>query len=469
MRVLHPAVLAAALTVMIACQDSSPAGDDDSSPGGAEALTLTGNPACTLTAWARWTTGEPATSRVEFGAGGAPAFFVEDDALVTDHEMLVFGMRPQTTYTMRALSVTGGGDEIDAGEDEFTTGPLPFEGLITEVDVYEPELVQPGWTLTNVMVGTMNAPPTAVIFDMEGEVVWYHIHGDVLARSDIEATLVDGDHVLIAGSIAGGTSPVEVDLAGNVVWEGPVMPPDDEPTPPGAYHHSFKKLDNGNYVGLRYAQDGNLFYDHLVELGPDNADVWTWEARDLPVGDPAFYPWGNAGLIFDDVAYYNSRGHNALYKVDRASGELLWVLGAEGDFEFDGDHERPWVYEAHAPEIQDDGTILMYDNGSSATNQTRVVRYELDEQAMTARIVWEYPGDDIDDPWYSFHMGDADRQPNGNTLVHVPHLLEGGSVNRIFELTEDRQKVWQMWMLGEDGAKAGGFASDRIPVMVGEL
>ncbi len=466
MRVLHCAALAAALTALVACENPD---DDDSSPGGAEALSLTDNPACTLTAWARWTTDEPATSRVEFGTGGELAFFVEDDDLVTDHELLVFGMRPQATYTMRALSTTEGADEIEAGEAEYTTGSLPFEGLTTEVDVYEPGLVQPGWTLTNMLVGTMNAPATAVIFDMEGQVVWYHVHGEELARADVEATLVDGDRVLIAGSMAGETAPVEVDLAGNVVWEGPTFPPDDEPTPPGAYHHSFKRLDNGNYVGLRYAQDGNLFYDHVVELAPDNTDVWTWDARDLPVGDPAFYPWGNAGLLFDDVAYYNSRGHNTLYKVDRATGDLLWALGVEGDFAFDGDDERRWFHEAHAPEIQDDGTILMYDNGSSATNQTRVVRYAIDEQAMTTSIVWEYPGDDIDDPWYSFHMGDADRLPNGNTLVHVPHLLEGGSENRIFELTEDRQKVWQMWMLGEDGAKAGGFASDRIPVLVGQL
>lgn len=467
MRVFHPTVLAAALTALVACQETDD--DDSSTPDGVTALTLADNPACTLTAWARWTTDEPATSRVEFGEGEEPTFFVEDDALVTDHELLVFGMQAQTTYGMRASSVTAEGEALDAGEAEYTTGSLPFYGLTTEVDVYDPDLVQPGWTLTNLLVGSMNAPATAVIFDMEGQMVWYHTHGEELARADIEVTLVDDDHVLIGGSMAGGTSPVEVDLAGNVVWEGPTMPPDDEPTPPGAFHHSFKKLDNGNYLGLRYAVDGNLFYDQMVELGPDHEDVWTWDARDLPLGDPAFYPWGNAALLSDDVAYYNSRGHSALYKVERATGDVLWALGDGGDFTFEGDDERRWFFEAHAPEIQDDGTILLYDNGSSAINQTRVLRYALDEQAMTARIVWEYPGDDIEDPWYSFHMGDADRLPNGNTLVHAPHLLAGGTENHIFELTEDRQKVWQMWLLGEGAAKAGGFSSERIPVLVGEL
>ena len=464
MRVLAPLIMAGLCAAFLACEDGD---DDDSAP--LEDLAVSDNEACTLTAWARWTTAEPATSRVEFGEDGELQFFVEDDALVTDHELLVFGMRPQTTYTLRAVSRAEDGSEIDAGEAEYTTGSLPFEGLTTEVDVHEPDLVQPGWTLTNILVDTMNQQVWAVAFDMEGQVVWYHVHGDELARADIEVTLVDGRNVLIGGSMAGGTSPVEVDLAGNVIWEGPVMPPDDTPTPPGAYHHSFKKLDNGNYQGLRYALDGNVYYDEVVELGPDGADVWTWEARDLPVEDPDFYPWGNAALIFDDVVYYSSRGHSAQYKVDRATGDLLWALGEGGDFAPDPDHLRPWFHEAHAPEIQDDGTLMLYDNGLSSTNQSRVIRYEIDDVAMTSRIVWEYPGDDIEDPWYSFHMGDADRQPNGNTLIHVPHLLEGGSENRIMEITEDRLKVWQLWLLGEGGTKAGGFAADRIPVLVGVL
>ena len=453
------------LLLLAACDAEPPVGELD--------LTVEANPHNTLSFFARWTTEEPATTRVEFGPGGEVAFFVEDTELVTDHEILVFGMQPLTPYDLRAISLDEEGVELGSATTTVETGDVPFSNLVTELTILDEDLLDPGWTLTNILVGTVLEPATAVMFDMEGLPVWYHVQGDELARADLDITFTAEQHVLIGGSIAPGTRVVEVDLAGEIAWEGPKQPLSEDATPPGAMHHTFRKLDNGEYLALLYDHDddANEWFDVIRQFDADDETVWSWEARDLPLGESSLYAWGNTPLVDleQDVAYYNTRGHDALYKVDRATGEVLWSLGDGGDFAPDPDAGTPWFEEAHAPEFQPDGHLLMYDNGSVDRGFTRAVEYELDEQAMTARIVWEYPGELADDDWYAVHMGDADRLANGNTLITVANLIDGGDCSRLMEVTADGEKAWEVWLSGEDGSQAGGFAAQRIPVLVGEL
>jgi len=432
------------------------------------------NEANTLSFFVRWTTETPATSRVEFGDAGESEFFVEDEALATDHEILVFGMRPTTAYHLWISSRDEQGELVVDEQASVETGALPFDDLVLELGIRDEARIQPGWTLTNILVGEALYPATAVMLDDEGVPVWYHVDGEEMARLDFEVTLVDGERVLFGGSVAPGAAPIEVTLAGEVVWRGLEQPLSTDPTPPGAMHHSFRKLTDGTYLALAYDQhpDTNQWYDVVHQFDADGETVWSWDALDLPLGDPALYAWGNAALadLDEDVAYYNTRGNNALYRVDRATGDVLWTLGEGGDFAGDPDHPDPWFAEAHAPEFQPDGNLLMHDNGNIDRAASRAVEYELDTDAMTARIVWEYPGDGVEDEWYSFHAGDADRLDNGNTLVTVGQMIPGTSQSRLFEVTADGDKVWELWLSGEgEDRVAGSFSAERIPVLVGQL
>ncbi|HEY3495604.1 MAG TPA: aryl-sulfate sulfotransferase, partial [Polyangiaceae bacterium] len=111
--------------------------------------------------------------------------------------------------------------------------------------------------------------------------------------------------------------------------------------------------------------------------------------------------------------------------------------------------------DAHDPELRDDGTVLLYDNGgflnhSPGEYHSRVLEYQLDEEAKTATRTFEFPGDfDVDtwykEEWYSAIMGSANRLANGNILVNAPGGLST-RVTRIFEITRSGEVVWQIML-----------------------
>ena len=421
--------------------------------------------ACTLS----WSTDQPARPRVEFGEGEEPAWWVAGVGPATDHEVLVIGMRPRRTYRLWAVTVDDGGTESRAGPVQFTTGPTPFPDLVTEVTAHDVDRRQPGWTLANVAVGSANYPATAVMFDADGYPVWYHTLGETGAHAmvDVEVSWVDGQHVLLGGSLAAGTSPTEVDLAGRVVWEGPVQPPGDGLLTPGQMHHSFTRVADGDSLALRYdGKDGDLF-DVIEMLSPGGDVAWSWSGEQHLPDDVTTYPWGNAVLAdpAGDAFYYNARLADRLFKLDGHDGRVVWSLGEAGDFAPDADAADPWFAEAHAPELQPDGHILLYDNGGAARGYSRVVEYELDEGAMGSRIVWEYPGKLAADPWYCAAMGDADRLANGNTLVTAGSLFSDNSRSRIFEVTAAGDVVWEMWITAGEDELAAPYMAERIPAL----
>jgi hypothetical protein len=430
------------------------------------------NPNSTLSCYVHWATDQATQPRVEFGPDPEFRWFVEGD-VGTEHELLVIGMRPQTTYSLQAVSVADDGEESRSEVLTYETGAVPFDDLVTEVTEYDAALVEPGWTLTNVSVKGVNYPVTAVMFDMDGEPVWYWRQSERDGRNDVEVSLVDGDgpgqqRVLVGAGVAATDPAVEVDLAGQVVWEGPVQPDDSQLVTIGAMHHSFTRLANGEYLTLFYdGKDADLF-DVVEQFDAELNSTWSWSAEGLVAGS---YPWGNAALVDlgEDVAYYNGRLNSTLYKIDRADGAVLWQLGEGGDFAPDPDAVHPWFHDAHAPELQPDGNFLMYDNGGTARDFSRVVEFAIDEGAMTAEIAWEYPGDLADDSWSTLAMGDADRLANGNTLVTAGSLISGDSPSRIFEVTPDGTRAWELRMRGSGDDLAASYMAERIPMLVGEL
>jgi hypothetical protein len=442
---------------------------------GAGDVEIVDNPNSTLSCFVRWTTDGAAAARVEFGLDGELQWFVDGapEDVGSEHEVLVLGMKPQSNYTLQAVSIAADGEENRSELLTYETGAVPFDTLITEVTSYDPARVEPGWTLTNVAVRAVNYPVTAVMFDMDGDPVWYWRQSEDDGRNDVEVSLVGGEGseaptVLVGAGVTPGMPAVEVDLAGDVVWEGPEQSGSPQLVEVGAMHHSFTRLASGDYLALYYdGKDADL-WDVIEQFDADLNPTWTWSAESISTET---YPWGNAVMadLDEDVAYYNGRMTSTLSKIDRADGSILWQLGEGGDFAGDADAAHPWFHEAHAPEIQPDGNVLMYDNGGAARDFSRVVEFAVDEAAMTAEIAWEYPGELADDAWSTLAMGDADRMPNGNTLVTAGTLIASDSPSRTFEVTPDGALVWELWMSGTGGDVAAPFMSERIPVLVGEL
>ncbi|MGB1699214.1 MAG: aryl-sulfate sulfotransferase, partial [Nannocystaceae bacterium] len=118
------------------------------------------------------------------------------------------------------------------------------------------------------------------------------------------------------------------------------------------------------------------------------------------------------------------RHQNWIVDVDRATGDVRWILGDGGDFTLADGAEGPaeWFYSQHAPTMESDGTILVYDNGNerpdAPDSYSRAVRYLLDEDAMTATQVWSYPVEH-----YTIFLGDAVSLEDGGALVCAGGVL----------------------------------------------
>jgi len=427
------------------------------------------NPDNPLSCFVRWTTDVPTAGAVEFGEGGGYSYRVSDTALATEHELLVFGVHGDTQVHLQAVSANEQGVETRSDDLTFSTSPLPFEPIVAEVPHHDPERTQPGWTLAGFTFHQPESPlPEYVVamLDAAGEPVWFYTPPSGQAASELDVSLVDGDRVLIGGAVFPGDTPVEVDLAGEHVWEGPEQP---DFLTPGYMHHAFGKLDNGNYLALiSEFVDGNLT-EVVREFDADDQTVWTWNAHDHFEIPPGELSWLNAVTVDleRDVAHVNSRGQSLLMEVDRADGGVLWALGEGGDFGLHGDHDHPWFDYAHATEIQPDGNVLLHDNGAADRAYSRAVEYALDPDAMTAEIVWEYPEGEPADPWYSPQFGDANRLANGNTLI--TQLDETGDVPRchLVEVTGDGAVVWEALLRSEASERwMQAYSSVRIPVLV---
>ena len=443
--------------------------DDDAVVGPAILdLKISAVPHNTLSCVVTWTTTIEATSRVEFGQSAADEFYVESSEPVTEHEVFVFGMRPQAQYQLQAVSVSGDGDELRSDEQTFESGEVPFSVIRTSVTLWDADRAYDGWTLTNIAGEGIPTDIFVAMFDMEGYPVWYHaLKSTVYCAGAVEATLLDGERVLIGGSLSEETRPVEITLDGEVLWEGPLQ---TELGLAGAMHHTFQKLNNGNYATLEFDFEGSL-HDVIVEIDPELNVVWSWRTFDHFQDFVQTYPRCNAlQMDLDEgAAYLHSGAANLLFKIDRDSGAVIWTLGQGGDFAIEGSElEHPWFEASHAHEFLDTGNLLVFDNRMAET-PSRVIEYEIDEEAFTARVAWVYPGEGVEDDWETGVGGDADRLPNGNTLIVAPSSRDDGSRSRIFEVTPTGEKVWEMEQYEDGEEMCGSFMAQRIPSLVGTL
>jgi hypothetical protein len=195
-----------------------------------------------------------------------------------------------------------------------------------------------------------------------------------------------------------------------------------------------------------------LVGDEVVEIDHSGTAVTVWSVFDykkpvnycVPCSKRFFYggrgdDWTHANnLIYlpSENAYLLSIRHtDSIIKFDRSNGRILWELGGP-----DSDYlipEKDRFSHQHAPELLENGDILLFDNGNHRLPEefSRVAEYRLDHIRKTASIVWEYrlTGDEP----FSSSYGDVDRLANGNTLI-------ADFNNTLTEVTPDGRIAWQV-------------------------
>ncbi len=469
---------------------SDPSSNDTEQPTGSLELTelaIEANPNSVLSAFVSWKTPTAASSAVQFGVGEY-TWEIADETMTTDHRVLVIGMRAEQTYQVKAISTNDTG--VGEATGEFTTEALPDVIPVAEVSEYDPALAQPGWTLINVQKGQgdyrarSDEPPMAVMYDEEGHPVWYVISGtspDIGGAVSVDLTDVG---VLVGPQMQKGASPREYDFAGDLKWECA----DATCGPGGDLSHHAGKLPNGNYVVNRDVAVGNVTMPIFQEFQPPTNDVvWELDLRAvLPPPGSATGDWCHGNSITVNAEkneVYVSCRFLGVIKTTYENPTKIWHLpasyGAEGMGDFTFDPPESQFSDIHDPEIHDDGTVMVFDNGgwAGAVGQynptglkSRVVEYQLDEENGVAKRVWEFPGDfEVDawyrDSWYQPFWGDADRLPNRNVLMTAG--MRGPDLrSRVFEATDDGKLVWVMQLPADYGL----YRAERItPPLVRKL
>lgn len=435
------------VSLLAACSDAAPSDPADAGPPlDADApmdadvtvpvtvsgLTVTQNPENPLSYFVTWATtpAVPTELQVRCDDGDDEPADDYDHTFTgaevrTDHDVFVMGLvgNARCTFTAHpsALEVTG-----TAAQTVPAVGPAPADLPALSVDVVDASRMEPGWTLFSVADANAAATDAQVVaVDAQGRYRWVYLAG--VSYSQPEAEVMPVDEGVLLGNLRADS--------GIVSWEGEVLFRVDT-----RCHHDLVVSPFGNrrvlFPSSRQTPcDAGGGIEHsVVELDMDTHTVrWDWWMCDHYTPRLAYEGWSHINAVVpvpgERAVLVSSRNQDLLLKVDRDTDEVLWTLGRDGDFTLD---PADVFLRQHAPEIEADGTILLFDNGLrqqeatteglTAREYSRVLQLALsfDESGQPDRadVVWDY----TDPSLFGTSRSEADRLPNGNTLIHYCYV-----------------------------------------------
>lgn len=300
-----------------------------------------------------------------------------------------------------------------------------------------------------VVTTTVVSPPAAVVIDGQGRYRWWAESEDVeqLSRARLSR---DGQHILamsvnLAGNETAGIRRFSLDgsLDDHVLVNG--------------MHHDFVELADGTLAAIVYSYKdighGMLMLgDRIVEVAPDGIetviwDVWDWidsaESDEGLVGNN----WSHANALdFDEETQQYTvslLGLRALARIDRATGELVWLMGtSQSDFAWP-DGETTILERSHQFEFVDGG-LLAFENGVASDRSSRAVEVAFDPDERLVEEVWSYTPDPA---LYTCCLGDVERLPSGDTVVDF------STNGTIIQVDPGGTEVWRL--SGEVGTAFG--------------
>ena len=305
-----------------------------------------------------------------------------------------------------------------------------------------------GYTLITGTGGGLSSDSLAVLIDMEGNVIhsWHsqrgirygHLldNGNMLCRLRHPEYLAE--HIRPMGG--SGRGIIEIDPKSNVVWE----------YYNDYYHHDHYRLEDGTTAVLTWEEvtdevrskikggvtpddyPDQLFGD-CIEIIDNSGNVlykWnSWEHLDFnedvicPLETRREWTHGNAiGYGGEGKFLVSYRNISMIALLDIKTGDFVWKWG------------NSILSHQHSPSLLENGNILVFDNGCHRQGLPFSKIIEINPN--TNEIEWEYSGD----PFISFfssNISSCERLPNGNTLITE------GAPGRIFEITHEKEIVWE--------------------------
>ncbi len=398
----------------------------------------------------------------------------------THHKVMVLGLQAASSYNLTLQVDVSGTPRWQSFL--WNTRPLPtgFQPLPTKIKTANTALIQPGVTL---FCANYSNTPTGGMYavDAQGALVWYLMEAPAVQVSAFMRR-ANGNIIYLADKIK------EVDPLGNLVrtWTSNQLGA-------GETHHEIIELPNGNFVTIGIElraisgyPPSNITYnvvgDVIIEFTPagqvvdrinmfdllDPYRIPYWVSFDYGQWDSVFgihtEDWSHLNAVVYDPSDGNfivsSRNQDLVFKVNRQTKQLVWVIGADLP-STSGDDGWPFLTlvgggllpsHQHAPQLLADGRILLYDNDTdrpTLPHKSRPVIYSIDTNAMTVHEDWSWIDPDWDPPIFSYFSGDANMLANGNVLVDDAGAWDAIPIGlrwmRFAEVRpSDNLKVWEM-------------------------
>ncbi len=179
---------------------------------------------------------------------------------------------------------------------------------------------------------------------------------------------------------------------------------------------------------------GPMRTNSFQEVTPEGKVVWEWLAYEhldpeidilCPMCARDDWTHTNSCYVLPNGDVMTTFRHtDTIGIIDKKTGDIKWRWGP-------GEIAHP-----HNPTMLDNGNILVFDNGFHRKGLGQGFSQIVEINPNTGEIEWEYR----DNPgyrFYSFSGSGCERLPNGNTLICDMHR------GRIFEVTRDKEKVWE--------------------------
>ena len=433
---------------------------------------------------------EPARVQIEYEAredagtnGTQPKYRTPLSDVATSHRIPVVRLRAETAYRY-SVGIEERTGVAFVSEGEFTTGTLPE-------DLQAMQRTVTGRSTLPLILTDYNTEHSNyfVALDSEGEIVWYFEHRRRQPRPDgtlhnIRRTGQGNFIYMVYRCCIIEITPLGEELQVLLANEVDGVP-----------HHDFQFLDDGRVL---YAAWFDHVFDDSANGGSaetvrpvDTLRIWdpvnggsekVWDSRDhWDISDPGQrarwadgFSWTHLNTINfnpDGDLILSLRNRNQVIALSPDYKHIRWSLGGPGgDFDFPNAGDR--FFFAHTPTQLPNGNILLFDNGlinedmespyikglqaagaleRRAEEYSRAIELRLDREAGSAVKVWEYRATpDI----FSSILSNADRLPNGNTLVSFGSTPRAAIIpSAIMEVSPDGETVFRLNIVdprGED-------------------
>lgn len=345
-----------------------------------------------------------------------------------------------------------------------------FDSIRIDVRINKPNLHANGYLVIDYL---------KAIYDRNSNLIWRlpEIDNIVNQSSEIRDLKFTKENTI---TFLSDSRPLEIDLQGNVVWQlpSPFVFMGDTLT----FHHDYKKTNHDTYLMLAnkvvlrkttdvdaetfkkseraFIEKNGELYTHtevaiIVEINLKGEVVWWWDSNtyledsDLnhkkrPDGLPQLQTHANAIGLNDEntKVFIGFRDISRILVINKASKAVELSFGEKYP-----SGEAKWgnslFKQQHDAKSTTRNSILIFNNNGPKGNFgiSSIIELSVDPLKSANPVIWSFTLDfDSLTKGRSGSGGNVNELPNGNIL------LCAGQLNRIFEVTKNKEVVWDAFL-----------------------